>query len=95
MFKINTPKKPVVDDEIVHILKKLEELDPSSKEYADACLNLKVLHEARSYKTKNSIDMDTLIIAGANILGIVLVLYHEKFDIISSKAFGMIMKVRA
>lgn len=37
---------------------------------------------------------DTLLVVGANLLGIVLILKHEKIDIISSKALSFVLKGR-
>lgn len=40
------------------------------------------------------VSPDTLLIVGANILGIILILYFEKMDIVTSKALGFIMKAK-
>lgn len=40
------------------------------------------------------VSPDTLLIVGANLLGIVLILYYEKLDIISTKALGFVIKGR-
>ena len=37
---------------------------------------------------------DTLLIVGANLLGILLILNYEKLDIVSSKALSFILKVK-
>ena len=45
-------------------------------------------------KTKVVFSPDTLLIVGANLLGILLILNYEKLDIVSSKAVGFILKAR-
>lgn len=40
------------------------------------------------------ISPDTLLIVGANLLGILLILNHERLDIISTKALGFVIKGR-
>ena len=45
-------------------------------------------------QTKVVISPDTLLIVGANLLGILLILNYEKLDIVSSKAVGFILKAR-
>ncbi|GEM_PF-2660349 len=45
-------------------------------------------------KTDWKVSPDTLLIVGANLLGIVLILYYEKLDIISTKALGFVIKGR-
>jgi len=44
----------------------------------------------RSWK----IDPNTVLVVAGNLLGIVLILYFEKFDIIRSKAVGFVLKGR-
>ena len=45
-------------------------------------------------QTKVVISPDTLLIVGANLLGILLILNYEKLDIMSSKAVSFILKAR-
>lgn len=45
-------------------------------------------------QTKVVISPDTLLIVGANLLGILLILNYEKLDIVSSKAVSFILKAR-
>lgn len=45
-------------------------------------------------KTKVVFSPDTLLIVGANLLGILLILNYEKLDIVSSKAVSFILKAR-
>jgi len=40
------------------------------------------------------ISPDTMLVVGANLLGIILILNHERLDIISSKALGFVLKGR-
>ena len=45
-------------------------------------------------KTKVVFSPDTLLIVGANLVGILLILNYEKLDIVSSKAVSFILKAR-
>ena len=45
-------------------------------------------------QTKVVISPDTLLIVGANLVGILLILNYEKLDIVSSKAVSFILKAR-
>lgn len=45
-------------------------------------------------QTKMVITPDTLLIVGANLIGILLILNYEKLDIVSSKAVSFILKAR-
>lgn len=51
----------------------------------------KILAEKKKSRT---ISPDTMLIVGANIVGILLVLNFEKADVITSKAFGLIGKLK-
>lgn len=60
---------------------------------------LKLLRErcqtlSEMVETKWKISPDTVLLAIVNLVGIGMVLWHEKLDVISSKAFGFIMKGR-
>jgi len=45
-------------------------------------------------QTKVVISPDTLLIVGANLVGILLILNYEKLDVMSSKAVSFILKAR-
>lgn len=81
-----------MDAEIDHILTELSKLAPDSEEYTKAAENLKVLSEARSKKPYQIIEPEAILMAGVNILGIVLILYFERFNVISSRAMSFIIK---
>ena len=50
--------------------------------------------DTRKKSTKRKVSLDTLVGAGTNLAGILLVLNYEKLDIITSKAFSCIIKGR-
>lgn len=61
--------------------------------------NLKILkqrYEALSdlLKPDWKISPDTIALVSANLLGILLILNHERLDIISTRALGFISKIR-
>jgi len=89
-FKVNQE----VRGEIDHVLNKLKVLSPESKEYTTAVSNLKVLYEAQAKRPASLVEPETVLIVLANLAGIIGILYFERFDVISSKAFGHIMKPR-
>jgi len=45
-------------------------------------------------KTNWKITPDTLLVVTGNLLGIILILHHEKVDIITSKALGFVLRGR-
>ena len=90
-------KKPsAIDKEIGRLEELLLDLDPDTKEYKKVLQHLDSLHELRdrnkSFRLK--INGDTIVLASVNLLGILLVLHHERFHAVSSKALGFIIKPR-
>lgn len=77
---------------------RIANLDSSkdSDEDKKAIDNLKELIDAKvEYEDpKHCINPNTIISAIASIGGIVLVLQHEKFDVVTSKAWSLIQKVK-
>ena len=57
-------------------------------------LNKKYQVYSEMMKPSWTITPDTLLVAATNLLGIVLVLNFEKFDIIRSKAIAFVLKGR-
>lgn len=87
-------KHKSIDDEIDNVLKFMEKYEPNSEEYSAAADNLKDLCEARSKKASRFIEIDTIILACTNILGIVLILNYEQIHVITTKAIGFVVKGR-
>lgn len=95
MFNKQKDKKPNIKQEVDHIIGYMAGLEPDSKEYSTAASNLDVLVKAKSCEnTTKKISPDTIAVVVGNLLGIVLVLNYEKMNVITSKAFGMIIKGR-
>lgn len=81
----------MLDAEINRLHGELLNCDPGEEKYAQIVKQLDVLYKIP--KKDPIIKPEVLVNASVNLLGIVLVLYFEKFDIISSKAFSFIKKV--
>lgn len=82
-----------IDLEIEHVLNGMRQMTIGSKEYQQAAESLRTLYEAKGIKNPSIISADTLISAGANLLGILLVINHERLNVLTTKAFGMVRKV--
>lgn len=79
-----------LNDEVDRVVLYLSGQDPDSESYTHAVQNLKTLCEARSKKAASTIEPEVLITAGVNLLGIVLILRHEQFNVVASKAMTFI-----
>ena len=87
-------KKKTIDSEVDHVVECLSGMDVDSDKYRSAVQNLEILCNARSCKTNRSISFETLIMAGTNLLGIIMILDYEQLHVVASKAVGLILKGR-
>lgn len=76
--------------EVDRVVAFLSNIDPNSEEYTQAAQNLKTLCEARAKKQAAIIEPEVLITVCANLLGIVLILRHEQFNVVTTKAMSFI-----
>jgi hypothetical protein len=76
----------------------LDAVQPETNEYAATVDQLTKLYKLREVDHKidssTRVSKDTLAIVGANLAGIVLILGHERVNVIASKALGFVMKLR-
>lgn len=87
-------KKPnKLDQEIERIYEAMKVVEPASEEYSALTARLDDLQKLKKSK-KWHVNPDTVFAGGVNLAGILLVLKHEELKVISSKAFGLVKKVK-
>ena len=90
--------KAGVTDAINSLLEELSGHSSDTKEYAqivDQLTKLYALKETDHKVDSNKrVSMDTLAIVGGNILGIVLIVGHERAAVLTSKALTLLTKVK-
>ena len=91
---INREGKSPLDDSIEVAHASLQHLDPTTKEYELVLDRISKLEKMRDAKRRPSVSPDTLVMAGANLLGILLILNYERTEIITTKALGFVSKAR-
>lgn len=90
MFQKN-PIDAKLDEEILRLLISMEvEMDKQSDEYVKTVDQFNKLYELRH---KSRISMETLATIGANLLGLVVIMNHERANVIASKAFALVKKI--
>lgn len=95
MNKLTEVKKHnSLDREIDNVISKLEKLSPNSEEYSITADNLEKLYRAKSYDKNRYITPDTVALVVGNLLGIAIIIWHEKAEVITTKALGFVMKGR-
>lgn len=60
--------------------------------YSEMAKNLELLYKTKANDKKPKVSPDTVALIAANLLGIGLILWHEKADVITTKALGFIIK---
>jgi hypothetical protein len=92
-MRLNFRKGSKLEKVISSVLDDMSKYEAHSEEYGAMADNLEKLLKAESYK-KLKVSPDTIAIVIANLVGIILILKHEKIDIITSKALGFVLKGR-
>jgi hypothetical protein len=86
--------KVKLNEEILAALKKLEDLDPNTEEYGSILETISRLQKLKTEESLKPPSMDTVLIVGANIFGILWLTRYERERVIASKALGFVMKPR-
>jgi hypothetical protein len=84
-----------VQDLCTLIFNEMKAHDADSSEFAKMNRQYKEAQETLTRIKGQGISADTLLIVGANLLGILLILNFEKINVMSSKATGFLLKPRS
>ena len=87
----NRKQKPF-DKEVDRILALMSNMEPSSEDYKKAAESLKTLCEARAKKPAHLIEPEAIVAALSSLLGIVLILQHERLHVVTSRAISFVRK---
>lgn len=92
MLRRKTPESDPLQRVINELCLQMLEIQPGTEEYvkmADQLVRLLKLQETRLPKP---ISRDTLILVAGNLAGIVLILIHERAEVITTKALGFVLR---
>lgn len=93
MFKKTVNDKPTLQTTIDDLTLALTNTPPSSETYdriTDQLVKLETLHNV--INVKKSVSPDTLAVVLGNLLGIVVIVGHERANVVTSKALNFVMK---
>ncbi len=65
-----------------------------SEEYAVTLDMIVKLHKLQADEKPQQVSPDTIVLAAVNLLGIVMILSHERLNVITTKATSLVMKPR-
>jgi hypothetical protein len=83
-----------LDDQIVRALDEMANLDPKSEEYGTAVDRVSKLHKLKSEEKTKLPSTDTLLMVGANLIGIWWMTTYERERPLTSKAISFVLKPR-
>lgn len=90
--KLKTPSK--LDNVIASLLDEL--IDPSTTEdrYNEGLKQLERLYALKKIQDRPRMDPNTLLLVGANLIGIVTIVGYERSNVITSKAMNFVPKLQ-
>jgi hypothetical protein len=97
MWKIFTKhdKRTNLDKEIDSVLEKMSNYTPDSDEYTAITENLERLYKAKAgMKVQRNIPWEAITVGAFGLVQILLIMNHEKVDVITTKAMGYVTKGR-
>jgi hypothetical protein len=83
-----------LDEEIIAALNTLETVRDDPEKYSAIVDRITKLHKLKSEERLKLPSLDTALVVGANIFGILWLTRYEREHVISSKALGFVMKPR-
>lgn len=94
-IKKKVTEQTPLDEAIANVFSELQSVNADSEEY-DAMSDqlLKLMKLKKEIEPSWHVSPDVLIAAGANILGILLILNYEKLGIVTSKALSFVAKLK-
>jgi hypothetical protein len=83
-----------LDEAINELFLEMAALSGDSEEYAKMADQLSKLYSLKEMDSKKRVSPDTLAIVIGNLLGIVMIVGHERMNVVTSKALNFILKLR-
>lgn len=90
-------KRTEIEKEIDECVKALRGMDVSTDDYNDqieVLEKLTSLSDKMKKTNKDKVSKDTITIVAGNLAGIALIIWHEKANVITTKALGFVLKGR-
>lgn len=91
MFKLNGKRK-AINLEIERLMEKMQKVDVTSNEYGKMLEQVERLNKIKNERKR--VSPDTLFTAGMILAQTLIVLKHEKLEVIAGKAWGLLPKWR-
>lgn len=93
MFKKNE-KHDALEEAISQVHTQMSQIDADSEEYDRLTNQLTKLYKLREHNSRMPVSPETLLVAGTNLLGIGMIVGHERAHVVTSKALSFITKLK-
>lgn len=88
-------KEPTwLDEELQRAQRRLSETDFGAEDYANCLAYVERLREMQIKEKSDHVSKEIWATIGANLLGIVLIIGHERVHVVSANALRMVTKLR-
>ena len=94
MFSKKPKTETGLEIAIETVLSEMQGYESTSDEYAIMVDQLKKLYKLKALDQPERVKPDTLALVVGNLLGIILIVGHERAHIVTSKAVSFILKAR-
>lgn len=98
MLTKKTPEKTGLESTIDKLIAEMEDFSGFDDEYAKMVVQLDTLYKLKEVDQKvdasKHVSRDTWAIVGANLAGILMIVGHERANVVTSKALNLLMKLR-
>lgn len=83
----------LLNETIERVMQDMKSEEPNTEKFAQMREQLTELYKIRNETRSRRVSPDTLATIGANLLGIGIIVGHERTHIVTSKALGFIRKL--
>lgn len=90
----NSEKKSGLDEAIEDVLEAMKtHANPQSEIYAKMVDQLVKIHGLKQNEKTGRVSKDVMVTVGANLVGIMLIVGHERVNVVTSKALMFVKKL--
>lgn len=94
MFAISRPEPDGLQEVIDALIARIKDEKPDSENYTSMVTNLDKLIKLKEINNPKRVSKEAWLAAGVNLAGILLIIKHEQFNVIATKAIGFIAKMK-
>lgn len=93
-IKKTAPTESGLEIAIADLHKQMTNVAAWSEEYTTMSDNLSKLYKLRENDSRPRVSPDTLALVAGNLLGIVMIVGHERASVVTSKALSFVSKLK-